>query len=141
MGVYSDISNPMNGEDTTGQKWLRGYQVTDQKGDVKFLTIYPGWYPARTPHIHFKVRGHNPNVNQSFEFTSQVFFDEKVTDIVYAHAPYVTRGEREVRNSQDNVFAQHQMDGTMVGSHLMLSLSKTPKGPGLSGRFSLALNI
>ena len=42
-GLYSDES----ANSTLGQKWLRGYQVTGAHGQVKFLTIYPGWYSGR----------------------------------------------------------------------------------------------
>ena len=40
----------------SGKKFLRGYQMTDTNGGVRFTTIYPGWYPGRTVHIHFKIR-------------------------------------------------------------------------------------
>src|SRR5262245_33950864 len=49
-GAYSDEA--ANG--TVGRKFLRGYQVTDTNGAVAFTTIYPGWYPGRTIHIHVK---------------------------------------------------------------------------------------
>jgi protocatechuate 3,4-dioxygenase beta subunit len=52
-GVYSDVSDP--GFNTEGEKFLRGYQVTDENGQATFVTIYPGWYSGRTVHIHFKV--------------------------------------------------------------------------------------
>ena len=42
--------------DTIGQKFLRGYQLTDAKGGAKFVTIYPGWYQGRAVHVHFKIR-------------------------------------------------------------------------------------
>ena len=51
-GSYSDVAQ--NG--TSGKKYLRGFQMTDSTGAVKFTTIYPGWYQGRTVHIHFKVR-------------------------------------------------------------------------------------
>src|SRR5687767_9142353 len=54
MGAYSDARD--QSFNTTGQKFLRGYQVTDADGRVRFTTIYPGWYPGRAVHIHFKVR-------------------------------------------------------------------------------------
>jgi protocatechuate 3,4-dioxygenase beta subunit len=60
-GVYSDEStyNPGGGTgnvNKSGQKFLRGYQITDGNGQVTFTTIYPGWYSGRTIHIHFRVR-------------------------------------------------------------------------------------
>ncbi len=53
-GVYSDVRDP--GFSTVGKKFLRGYQLTDANGLARFQTIYPGWYPIRTVHIHFKIR-------------------------------------------------------------------------------------
>ena len=52
-GNYSDISGGAGQGNTLGQKFLRGYQVTDSGGAVEFQTIYPGWYPGRATHIHF----------------------------------------------------------------------------------------
>lgn len=44
QGDYSDVTDRTEGFDTVGQTWLRGYQVTDENGEVTFKTIYPGWY-------------------------------------------------------------------------------------------------
>lgn len=99
-GVYSDVSDP--GFDTTGQKFLRGYQVTDANGQATFITIYPGWYSGRTVHIHFKV--HHDTSDQSAVFTSQLFFDEVLTDQVYTQEPYASKGQRNTLNSNDNIY-------------------------------------
>src|SRR5215471_15665335 len=40
VGVYSDTA----AQQTTGRKFLRGYQASDAKGFVQYLTVYPGWY-------------------------------------------------------------------------------------------------
>lgn len=53
-GVYSDATDPSF--NTKGQRFLRGYQVTDANGKAAFTTIYPGWYQGRAVHIHFKIR-------------------------------------------------------------------------------------
>ena len=53
-GVYSDATDPSF--NTKGQRFLRGYQVTDANGEAAFTTIYPGWYQGRAVHIHFKIR-------------------------------------------------------------------------------------
>jgi protocatechuate 3,4-dioxygenase beta subunit len=44
-GTYSDFES----EGTLGQDFLRGHQFTDHTGTASFTTIYPGWYPGRTP--------------------------------------------------------------------------------------------
>ncbi|HEY6400001.1 MAG TPA: hypothetical protein VI479_01240, partial [Blastocatellia bacterium] len=55
-GTPPDGGMPPQGgnPDTTGQKFLRGYQITDSNGSVQFTTIYPGYYVGRAVHIHFK---------------------------------------------------------------------------------------
>ncbi len=79
-GVYSGYKN--QGVDTTGQTYLRGIQVTDAEGRVKFKTIYPGIYPGRVPHIHFKVL----TDNRSF-VTSQFYFPAQLSKKVYSSDP------------------------------------------------------
>ena len=100
-GVYSDVSDP--GFSTVGQKFLRGYQVTDAEGRATFLTIYPGWYSGRTVHIHFKV--HNDTSDQGYVFTSQLFFDDVLSDQVFTQEPYASKGERNTRNNNDNIYS------------------------------------
>lgn len=39
----------------TGENYLRGVQVTDSNGEVTFVTVFPGCYSGRWPHIHFEV--------------------------------------------------------------------------------------
>ena len=122
-GVYSD-----SGGNTAGKKFLRGHQVTDANGAVRFTTIYPGWYPGRAVHIHFKVRIlAGPALGK--EFTSQLYFDEAVTDRVLARAPYSVRGQR-TRNSDDGLYRRG-------GGRLMLAL--TESGTGYAGEFSIGL--
>jgi protocatechuate 3,4-dioxygenase beta subunit len=61
QGIYSGIQQ----QDTTGQNYLRGNQVTDENGTVQFTTVYPGWSEGRAIHIHIKVRtfeGSNENL-------------------------------------------------------------------------------
>lgn len=118
LGVYSDVRDP--GFSTVGQKFLRGYQVTDANGIVQFSTIYPGWYQGRTVHIHFKVRADSKS-GQSYEFTSQLYFDDSITDQVHTQKPYASKGQRTLKNDRDGIF----QDG---GNQLMLPLAKTDQG-------------
>ena len=115
LGVYSDVSDP--GFQTKGKKFLRGYQVTDAKGLASFTTIYPGWYQGRTVHIHFKIRS-DAGAASGLEFTSQLFFDDAVTDQVHATAPYAQKGQRTLRNDGDGIFGNG-------GSQLLLQLADT----------------
>lgn len=71
-----------------------------------FTTIYPGWYPGRAVHIHFKVRTFSSDGAEALEFTSQLFFDDAVTDAVFAEAPYAARPGRDTRNEDDGIYGR-----------------------------------
>jgi protocatechuate 3,4-dioxygenase beta subunit len=120
-GVYSDIG----AQTSTGRKFLRGYQPTDRHGNAYFLTVYPGWYTGRAVHIHVKVRIFSLGA-ETYEFTSQFFFDEGFTDEVFTLPPYNTRGVRDTRNSNDGIYSGGSSTGTITsgsGSYLMLKLN------------------
>jgi protocatechuate 3,4-dioxygenase beta subunit len=127
LGVYSDTTDP--GFNTVGYKFLRGYQVTDANGMAQFTTIYPGWYQGRTVHIHFKIRT-DPNSEVGEEFTSQLFFDDSLTDQVHAQEPYAGKGQRTLRNDGDGIFREG-------GDQLLLQL--TPTGEGYAATFDIGL--
>jgi protocatechuate 3,4-dioxygenase beta subunit len=100
QGIYSDASDRRF--DSRGAKFLRGYQATDAEGRVRFVTIYPGAYPGRAVHIHFKVRTKVAGAMR--EFTSQLYFDDALTDRVHAQPPYAGAGERRTRNAGDGLY-------------------------------------
>jgi protocatechuate 3,4-dioxygenase beta subunit len=129
MGIYSDVQDP--GFDSTGQKFLRGYQVTDSRGSAQFITLYPGWYPGRTVHIHFKIRT-APMARRSFEFTSQLYFNDDLTDRVHTASPYATAGPRTTRNQQDWIFRRG-------GDQLLLAATQT--ADGYSATFPIGLQL
>ncbi|HKC96152.1 MAG TPA: hypothetical protein VKB81_19235, partial [Nitrospira sp.] len=98
---------------------------------AKFLTIYPGWYQGRTVHIHVKIRT-APQGKRSYEFTSQIYFDDALSDRVYADAPYATKGKRTARNQDDRIFRRG-------GDQLMLAPTQTPDG--LAATFAIGLQL
>ena len=124
-GIYSDVSDP--GFSTVGQKFLRGYQVTDANGQATFVTIYPGWYASRAVHIHFKV--HNDTSEQSSVFTSQLFFDDALSDQVFTQAPYSGKGQRDTLNSTDRIYDEQ----------LLLAVDQA--GDGYAATFDIGLQI
>jgi protocatechuate 3,4-dioxygenase beta subunit len=125
LGVYSDVS----AQNSVGQRFLRGYQVTDDGGLVKFQTIYPGWYMGRTAHIHFKVR-----TTSGTEFTSQFFFDDSLSDRIYEESPYSGKGTRDTRNANDMVY---NSPSTNTGAQLLLSPTK--QGSDYAASFHVGL--
>jgi protocatechuate 3,4-dioxygenase beta subunit len=126
-GVYSDVADP--GGSTVGKKFLRGYQLTDGEGYARFTTIYPGWYPGRAVHIHFKIRATAPGRGVQ-DFTSQVFFDDALSEQVFAQPPYAARGRGRVANARDGIYRR---------SGAQLTLAVTPGGSGYAASFDLAL--
>jgi protocatechuate 3,4-dioxygenase beta subunit len=107
-GVYSGYESGSAGAPggqhatpTDSDRYLRGHQKADAHGRARFLTIYPGWYRGRTPHIHLKV-----HVGGSVVHTGQVFFDEKTTAAVYRHSPYKSHGQPDTSHAADMIYAQ-----------------------------------
>jgi uncharacterized protein (TIGR03437 family) len=130
-GAYSDIASGAGQPNTSGQKFLRGYQITDSSGSVEFTTVYPGYYQGRTVHIHFKIRLF-AGTQKTYEFTSQLFFDDALTDQVFTQAPYNTRGARNTRNSNDGIY-------NSGGSQLLLALTADGQG-GYTSVFDIGLS-
>ncbi len=128
-GLYSDVQDTQVKFDTRGQKFLRGHQITDARGLAQFTTVYPGWYPGRAVHIHFKIRT-NPGGPRGSDFSSQLYFDEALTDRVHAQAPYTSKGRRNMLNEKDGIYRNG-------GRQLMLKLAE--RTGGYAGSFDVAL--
>jgi protocatechuate 3,4-dioxygenase beta subunit len=104
-GVYSDIA----AEGTTADTWLRGYQITDARGRVTFVTIIPGWYQGRTTHIHLRIRSSYSAASSTSDGTNttQLFFNQALVDTLsMSVAPYDTEGVNPTTNATDHVYAQ-----------------------------------
>lgn len=93
-GVYSGF-----GQGAGNRTFMRGIQRTDATGLAVFQTVYPGWYPGRTVHIHVTV-----HLGGSVVHTGQLYFPDTVTDSAYQKAPYRSRPARDVRNANDSVY-------------------------------------
>jgi hypothetical protein len=102
--------------------------VSDASGLVRFTTIYPGWYPGRAVHIHFKVRTAGA---QAYEFTSQFYFDERTTDGVHAREPYAAHRGQRTRNDGDFIFGEG-------GSRLILPVTEARQG-SYAAAFNVAM--
>ena len=108
VGNYSGFENQSQGGPGGGgqgpsstTRYLRGHQRTDADGEATFLTVFPGWYRGRTPHIHLKV-----HVGGEVVHTGQVFFNEATTARVYRQAPYSSHGQPDTSHGEDNIYAQ-----------------------------------
>src|SRR5260221_4151304 len=101
-GYYSEYSEPgyLGTQDNTGKTFLRGIQLTDSNGQVKFTTIYPGWYTGRVTHIHVEVF-----VNSVLKQTTQVAFPDSLNTTIYGTSLYSAHGQNSITNSTDQVFS------------------------------------
>src|SRR5664279_717549 len=138
-GLYSDEA----ANNTVGKKFLRGYQVTDANGAVQFTTIYPGWYQGRTVHIHVKIRTYAPDNHKTYEYTSQLFFDDALSDKVFALAPYNTRPNRDTTNATDGIFLGPSTDGSVAedsGDEMLLTVTDDGNG-GYVGSINIGIDM
>ncbi|GAA1857315.1 intradiol ring-cleavage dioxygenase [Paeniglutamicibacter psychrophenolicus] len=102
-GNYSMYSAAVENEN-----YLRGVQVADAQGTVRFTSIFPACYTGRWPHIHFEVYPDAASITDTANAiaTSQVALPEDASAKAYATAGY----ESSVKNmaqlslASDNVF-------------------------------------
>ena len=107
LGVYSDES----AEKTLGRTYLRGVQLTDSSGLAQFVTLYPGHYAGRAPHIHARVHIGGTTGNGTYSgghvaHTGQLFFSDSVSTRVFATEPYRKDKIARVLNSADRVYTE-----------------------------------
>ena len=84
---------------TDDKRYLRGAQVTNNRGIVQFTTIWPGWYRGRTIHVHVMV-----HINNEKTLTTQLMFDENLNTKVMATEPYAQHTGRDTFNDGDTIY-------------------------------------
>ncbi|GAP45866.1 intradiol ring-cleavage dioxygenase [Streptomyces azureus] len=105
-------SAPAESEDDStadDHTYLRGYQIANANGVVKFETIIPGWYTPRTCHIHLKVHTGGEKEDGTYEggkvnFTGQLFFPDEVAGSVFALEPYSKHSGSYTKLDDDMVY-------------------------------------
>ncbi|RSM82860.1 3,4-dioxygenase subunit beta [Kibdelosporangium aridum] len=90
------------------ENYLRGVQIADASGRVRFTSIFPACYPGRWPHIHFEVYPDQASITDADKAiaTSQVALPQNVCDTVYAQPGYEqsVSNMRRLSLSTDMVF-------------------------------------
>ena len=118
-----------------GQTYMRGYQITDDNGDVEFISILPGWYPGRVVHMHFQV-----HVSTSFAAVSQFTWPhQEAVDIATNNPSIHTQGPDPMTPEVDGAFNdgyEHQL-ATLVWDNDLQSyvsdLEVAVQGEGVNG--------
>jgi protocatechuate 3,4-dioxygenase beta subunit len=102
-GKYSDRKE----DETVGQKFLRGIQLTDATGFVKFRMVYPGWQRERAPHVNVKVRIGGAMIENAYTggnliHTGQMFFPPESNEAV--RNVYADNSNQFVNNNKDRIY-------------------------------------
>ena len=108
-GRYSMYSSGV-----TAENYLRGVQETNASGVATFITVFPGCYAGRMPHMHFEVYRSLATATSSTSKikTSQIAFPVATCQTVYATSGYSASVANlaQISFATDNVFS----DGTSL---------------------------
>jgi len=103
-GEYSLYSPNVRNEN-----FLRGVQIADATGRVRFTSVFPGCYSGRWPHVHFEVYPDQAGIADAANAiaTSQVALPQPACEQVYAQSGYQASVGNLARLSlaSDNVFS------------------------------------
>jgi hypothetical protein len=72
----------------------------------------------------------------TYEFTSQFFFNETLTDSVYTLSPYSSRSTRNTRNASDGIY-----NSLSTADKAGLTLQTTKTTDGYAGVINLGVNV
>jgi protocatechuate 3,4-dioxygenase beta subunit len=116
LGLYSgyerqDGVGGISVAPAVGATFLRGTQLADADGWVRFTTVYPSWYGGRTPHIHFKVF-----LAARERLAGQAFFEDEVNaEIFEKHDPYREHFRKRKAFNDNDPFIDADHDGHVDG--------------------------
>ena len=136
-GVYSGMTPSLEfcsggDADAVNHLYFRGSQHTDAQGRVDFDTCYPGWYPGRAIHIHFRVV-----IDDAQYLVSQLFFDDGLNEEILSNHPDYGFGPPDTTNETDGIFGDvddkapylldvaRMPDGAMLASKVIAIRSST----------------
>ncbi|MEU9454696.1 intradiol ring-cleavage dioxygenase [Streptomyces sp. NPDC048277] len=130
------------GDSANDNTYLRGYQIANANGVVKFETIFPGWYTPRTCHIHVKVHTGGAKEDGTYEggtvnYTGQLFFADAVAEEIFTLEPYSKHTGSYTTLANDMVY-----DGGGASSGLLTLEAVHKKDPskGYKGFLTLAID-
>lgn len=133
-GDYSLYSVP-------GANWLRGMQIADADGMIRFDTILPGCYPGRWPHLHVELFDTAADAvsGRAARLTSQFALPEGPLAALYAGDDRyaASRGPlARLSLATDMVFADNSAAEMRV-----MTLTLTGDGAGLAATGRIALSV
>ena len=110
-------------EGVEDENYLRGVQVADSDGRVRFTSIFPACYAGRWPHVHFEVYSDRDSIDDPANAvsTSQVALPKAACDAVYATAGY----EQSVTNLADITLGSDNVFGDDGGASQLATVTGT----------------
>lgn len=109
QGNYSQYDGQLDGS-FTNNNFLRGRQTTDANGNASFISIFPGWYPGRTPHVHVEIKSRTG----TSLLVTQVSWSEETSNTVYATTGY--NGNADTNNSNDGIVGTANLADSLTGN-------------------------
>ncbi|MFI5818756.1 intradiol ring-cleavage dioxygenase [Streptomyces rishiriensis] len=130
-----------DGSSADDDTYLRGYQLANANGVVKFETIFPGWYTPRTCHIHLKVHTGGQKEDGTYEggkvnHTGQLFFPDDIAEEIFTLEPYARHSGSYTRLDDDMVY-----DGGGASSGLLTLTAVHKADPSKGYKGSLTLGV
>lgn len=130
-----------DGSTADDDTYLRGYQIANANGVVKFETIFPGWYTPRTCHIHLKVHTGGQKEDGTYEggkvnYTGQLFFDDTIAEEIFTLEPYSKHSGSYTTLDDDMVY-----DGGGASSGLLTLEAVHKKDPSKGYRGFLTVAV
>jgi protocatechuate 3,4-dioxygenase beta subunit len=131
-----------DGSTANDNTYLRGYQIANANGVVKFETIFPGWYNPRTCHIHLKVHTGGEKEDGTYEggkvnYTGQLFFADDIVEEIFTLEPYSQHSGSYTTLDNDMVY-----DGGGASSGLLTleAVHKKDASKGYKGLLTLGVD-
>lgn len=131
-----------DGSTANDNTYLRGYQIANANGVVKFETIFPGWYTPRTCHIHLKVHTGGQKEDGTYEggkvnYTGQLFFADDIAEEIFTLEPYSKHSGSYTTLDNDMVY-----DGGGASSGLLTlkPVKKADPSRGYKGFLTVAVD-
>ncbi|KOY03452.1 intradiol ring-cleavage dioxygenase [Pseudomonas nunensis] len=125
---------------TDDDTYLRGGQFSDNKGMVRFTTIYPGFYAGRALHIHVAVRitgGNNYLEERHVAWVGQLYFPEVASRSVLSAREYKGRSVSPLSNDQDHYYGNMGGDASTLIVH---SIGRDTTEDGFFGHMTIGID-
>lgn len=116
-GVYNNMSEKTDGlydENFAGN----GITVTDNRGYYRFLTVFPGYYNKRAPHLHMLIE--HPK------------YGRIETEVFFQHHP---------RNANDYKYKKLSIEQRKIATAEVLFLDPSDKEAGKKAIFNVMFNV